>query len=355
MTPPDRSPKDLRAYSVALAIEVGEPAAQVFHRIWYFCTRTDSGRVVDGRRWIVNSLPQWREHFPHWRALGTIKTAFRILTEKGLILKANHNLSKQERRLWYTVNFDHPLLAKAGYFEDKASVKNRPMKGQKLTDEGSKIDLCKVKNGPMHRAKNGRSYKHRDKHRNLHRDQSSSLPVDDDPLQISPPKKARGKSNGKGWGKLGLADSGNGEKVSPIPPPDPSDETLRKIYGRVPTARDFLAAEPGKKINLVHYLRPFQTLDEMKKLFSKEEIRAMDTPGPEALETRCANFVERVLQAHFNGEPGEGFRVMVLRAVRGGFLNRCGFRDFCKRGLPKEYMEADPWAFVEHVQETLED
>jgi len=294
--------------------------------------------VIDGRRWIVNSLPQWREHFPHWRALGTIKTAFRILTEKGLILKGNHNLSKQERRLWYTVNFDHPLFAKAGYSEDKAPVKNRPMKGQKLTDEGSKIDLCKVKNGPMHRSKNGLSYKHRDNKEDIQSRLSSSPGREEDAIideQISRmqrKKKGEGRGNGKGVSAAGH----EGEGV--VLPPDPSDNRLKQIYGGVvPPAIDFTTAPPGS-INLWDYLRPFAPTGGV---FSKEEIRAMDRPGPEPFEAKAREFVDRMLADHFKGQAEFGYRKIALRALRGGFLNRCGFRDFCGREF---YSEADAYS-----------
>jgi hypothetical protein len=356
MSPADPSPKGLRSYSVILAAEIGEPAAQMFHRIWYFCACTQSGKVIDGRRWIVNSLTQWqKDHFPHWRALGTVKDALRILKDKGLILPGNHNQKKQDRTLWYTVNFDHPLLKEAGYVEHKPSAKKEPMQKSKIDQcKGQKLAFAKVKNQPMHWSKKSPSYKHRDHREDISKRQSSSSPGrEEDEIidkQISEMKK-QAKSNEQGWGngKEISADSGPEESVSPaeiegeivIPPQDPSDDLFMKIYGRVLPTIDLLAAPP-KSVDLHPYIRAFRDHNEMVRFFSKEEIRAMSTPGPEALEAKCAEFVRRVLQDQFVGQVQGGFRVMAMRAVRCGFLNRYGFRDFCEKGLPKEYLDANP-------------
>jgi hypothetical protein len=109
----------------------------------------------------------------------------------------------------------------------------------------------------------------------------------------------------------------------------------------VPPAVDFLAAEP-RRVDLHPYLRPFKNEKELSKFFSKGEIRAMSTPGPTAIEAKCADFIKKVLEDHFVEEVRGGIRVMAMRAVRSGFLNRCGFRKFCERGLPGTYEESRP-------------
>jgi hypothetical protein len=330
--PAGPSPNCLRSYSVILAAEIGEPAAQMFHRIWYFCTRTDSGRVVVGRRWIRNSFFQWREnHFPHW-GLNTVKRAVQILTDRELIHKGSHNQAKQDRTLWYAVNFDHPLLRKAGYIDHKTSAQNGSMQNPKMGRcKDPKRTDAKTQNGSMHRPKMDRSYKHRDNRVDNQSRPSSSPGREEDAIideQIS--RKMQERSTGPDL-----------ENVV-TPPPDPSDDLLRQIYGaRVPPAVDFAAARP-KSLNLNHYLRPFQNREAMKKLFPKEVFRLMEKPGPDALEAKCAAFVDRVLRDHFKN-PGQGAKTMALRACRGGFLNRCGFKDFCGREFYNrmEYSDAN--------------
>lgn len=158
--------------------------------------------------------------------------------------------------------------------------------------------------------------------------------------------KADGRGNSNG-GKESVSPKTKGEIV--IPPPDPPDDLLLKIYGRVPPDIEFLSA-PMKSVDLHPYLRPFKNEKELSKFFSKEEIRAMNTPGPMALEAKCADFVKRVLEDHFVEEVRGGIRVMAMRAVRSGFLNRCGFRNFCERGLPDGYAESRPYGRDPHEE-----
>jgi hypothetical protein len=362
MSPSDPSPKGLRSYSVILAAEIGEPAAQMFHRIWYFCTRTDSGKVVDGRRWIRNSFPQWREnHFPHW-GLNTVKRACQILMDRELIHKGDHNQARQDRTLWYAVNFDHHLLIEAGYIDHRPSAQNGLMHRPKMgrCKDPKWVD-AKAQNGLMHRPKMGLSYKHRDNKEDISKRQSSSPGREEDEIinkQISKMKEqARSKGEGCGNADGESADSGPEESVSPaenegeiILPHDPSDDLLKKVYGESPPpAIDFLAAD-YRTVDLNPYLRPFKNQQELSKFFSREQIRALNTPGPAALELKYADFVNRILEDHFVGEVHGGIRVMAMRAVRAGFLNRCGFKAFCARDFPEGYNESRPfWARPENI------
>ncbi len=375
MAPPDSSPKGLRAYSIFLAAaeivepgaekkkgkkkKIGESAAQLFHRIWYFCVRAKSGgKVIKGRRWIRNSHQQWqKDHFPHWD-LSTIRRALKTLMDHRLILAKNLNREKHVNTQWYTVNLNDPrlkdelvqVLVQTGYVQPKGYVQNEQA-CSKRTDAMVKMNRGRVQNEQMGVFKMSTS-----DHRDLIRDnqgRQSSLLRDDEQLQKSPKTK---KDRQRKTGTKRRESFGGEENVSPETegkfslPPDPGDDLLKKVYGRIPPAKDFLAVKPGS-VNLIYYLRPFQTLEEMAKFFSKEEIRAMDTLGPPTFEAKSADFVDRVLQSHFNGEPGKGFKVMVLRATRGGFLNRCGFKDFCERGLPDECRR--PWDNVIYVTEEL--
>jgi hypothetical protein len=355
MTPADPSPKGLRSYSVILAAEIGESAAQMFHRIWFFCARTESGKVIDGQRWIRNSAQQWREnHFPHW-GLSKVNRAIDTLVREGLIFKDNHNPVKWLTALWYRVNPAHPLVIKAGYVEPEPIVQNEQMHLLKMNKRVcSKRINGFIQNEQMHLLKMNAS-NHRD---NIKKDiskrlSSSSPGREEDEIIEKQIEQARSKGEGCGNADGESADSGPEENVSlaetegeiVIPPPDPPDDLIMKIYGRVLSAIDLLSAPP-KSVDLHPYIRAFRDHDEMMKFFSKEEIRAMSTPGPEALETKCAEFVERMLQDQFAGEVHGGFRVMAMRAVRGGFLNRYGFRDFCEKGLPKEYLDANPYENV---------
>lgn len=331
--PADPSPRGLRSYSVILAAEIGEPAAQMFHRIWYFCICTKSGRVIKRRRWIRNSYQQWqRDHFPHW-SLSTVRRALKTLIDEELIRAANHNQEKHVKTQWYTVNRDDARLIEAGYVKPKGYVQN---------EHG----VCSKRTGGYVQNEHRGVFKmstsvHRDNiEDNQSRRSSSSTSSEEEDEQLQKSQtKSRARDEGRGNGNGASADSGPEENVSAeaegdevIPPPDPRDDLLTRVYdGRVPPAVDFLAASP-MSVNLRHYLGPFQN-DAMKRHFSQEEIRAMDKPGPPALEGKCVEFVDRVLRDHFHRQPGHGFREMAMRACRGGFLNRCGFKAFCEPGF----------------------
>jgi hypothetical protein len=336
--PADPSPKDLRAYSVILAAEIGEPAAQMFHRIWYFCIRaTSGGRVIRGRRWIRNSHQQWKsDHFPHW-SLSTVRRALKTLLDKKLIRAANHNREKHVNTQWYTVNPGDPLLTKAGYVQNEQACSKRAgamLKKSRGGVQNEQVGVFKMSTSD-----------HRD-HIEDNQSRPSSHPDDEQRQKPQAKSRARGEDRGNGYGIS--ADSGPEEGVSVeaerdkvILPPDPSDDLLNQIYGRVPPAVDFSAAPP-KSVNLNHYLRPFQNREAMKKLFPEKVFRLMEKPGPDALEAKCAAFVDRVLRDHFKN-PGQGAKTMALRACRGGFLNRCGFKDFCGREFYNrmEYSDAN--------------
>jgi hypothetical protein len=339
MATDDPAPKDLRSYSVILAAEVGEPAAQMFHRIWYFCTRTDSGKVIRGRRWIRNSYQQWRtDHFPHW-GLNTVRRALKILEDKKLIRVANHNRKTYDNTQWYAVNPDHSLLIKAGYAQNGQGCPKRARAMPKMGRGACPKWAGGVpKMGrPIHIVDN--------KEDNQSRPSSSSSAnaeeeeVIDKQIQkkLQARRKERGQDNGDGVsgnsGREGnVSAASEGGKV--IPPPDPADDLLKRIYGTVPPAQDFLNVSP-RSVDLWPYLRPFEKLKHMKNFLSKEEIRAMVGPASPALEAKCAEFAEMVCRGHFQGIVDGGFKVILMRVCRGGFLNRCGFKEFCERGLPE--------------------
>jgi hypothetical protein len=92
-----------------LARLIGLNEAIVLQQIHYWLSAPNSGKEINGRRWVRNSTSQWHEqNFPFW-SLNTVRRAFNRLIVMGLLEVANHNQSGFNRTQWYSLNYD--LLA----------------------------------------------------------------------------------------------------------------------------------------------------------------------------------------------------------------------------------------------------
>ncbi len=95
---------EVRVINVQLAMRVGEAQAQFIGQLHYWLQT--SKHEVDGKKWVYNTVKEWREQFPYWskRKMETVLMSCRV---QGLIATGEFNKHKQDRTKWYTINYDH--------------------------------------------------------------------------------------------------------------------------------------------------------------------------------------------------------------------------------------------------------
>lgn len=59
----------------------------------------------DGRWYVYNTFEQWHEQFPFW-CIRTLKTIFKSLENKGLLIPDRFNKFGYDRTKWYTINYE---------------------------------------------------------------------------------------------------------------------------------------------------------------------------------------------------------------------------------------------------------
>jgi hypothetical protein len=81
--------------------------AIVLQQIHYWLNSIKTtGRIVDGEKWIYNSISSWAENFPFWSE-NTIRRALQNLETLGLIKSRNDlNKIKIDQTKWYTINYE---------------------------------------------------------------------------------------------------------------------------------------------------------------------------------------------------------------------------------------------------------
>ena len=86
-----------------LAVLIGLNESIILQQIHYWLQK--STHFYDGRAWVYNSIPQWCEQFP-FLSQRSIERALASLKNLRLILTANYNKLKQDRTLWYAIDYD---------------------------------------------------------------------------------------------------------------------------------------------------------------------------------------------------------------------------------------------------------
>jgi hypothetical protein len=87
-----------------LAAKIGVSEAIVLQQIHYWMS-IGSGRIIDGVRWIYNSLDQWLAQFP-WLSKWQLRKVFnRLRNELQLVQFAKHEKSECKHRGWYTIDY----------------------------------------------------------------------------------------------------------------------------------------------------------------------------------------------------------------------------------------------------------
>jgi len=86
-----------------LAVLLGLNEALVLQQLHYWVNK--SSNIRDGRRWVYNSITEWRKQFPFW-STDTVKRTVSKLVNSKLVIKDTFNRSAFDRTLWYTIDYD---------------------------------------------------------------------------------------------------------------------------------------------------------------------------------------------------------------------------------------------------------
>lgn len=88
--------------SLAVALKSSDKAIML-QQIHYWLLR--SKNIVDGHRWVFNTVKGWHEQFP-WLAEKTVQRYLKDLCDRGLLITANYNKANFDRTKWYRINYD---------------------------------------------------------------------------------------------------------------------------------------------------------------------------------------------------------------------------------------------------------
>jgi hypothetical protein len=116
----------------SLAVAIGLNEAIFLQQLHYWLV--SSKHEHEGRRWVYNSLDEWKKQLPFF-GLSTIRRTIDELRKSGLLLVGNFNPSKSDRTLWYSIDYDmlaaiEDLPPSAGI--DMPSVQNEQMEVSKM-------------------------------------------------------------------------------------------------------------------------------------------------------------------------------------------------------------------------------
>lgn len=99
----------------SLAVKIGLNEALFLQQLHYWLDR--SNKVVEGKRWVYNTVEEWHEQFPFW-SVRTLRRIIANLEKMELILSGNFNRINVDRTKWYTINYE--ILENLSSNEDDA-------------------------------------------------------------------------------------------------------------------------------------------------------------------------------------------------------------------------------------------
>lgn len=122
----------------SLAKRIGLNEAIVVQQLHYWLQNAKSGKVVDGTRWIYNSVEEWREQFPFW-SRNTIRRILEKLEQLEIVIVGNFNDLSLDHTKWYRLDYEkldeyhrEKKKGKAVNFGKSSTLANRSSKvGQK--------------------------------------------------------------------------------------------------------------------------------------------------------------------------------------------------------------------------------
>lgn len=87
----------------SLAVALGLNEAIVLQQVHYLLQI--SKHVIEGRKWVYNSYPNWCLIFP-FMSERTIKRTIYALEEQGILLSDCFNKLKLDKTKWYSIDYD---------------------------------------------------------------------------------------------------------------------------------------------------------------------------------------------------------------------------------------------------------
>jgi len=76
----------------------------VFLQKLHYWLNTESGVVIERRRWVYNTLEQWRNQMPWW-SLMTIRRMVKDLEKSKVLVTCKINVEKGDHTKWYTIDY----------------------------------------------------------------------------------------------------------------------------------------------------------------------------------------------------------------------------------------------------------
>lgn len=130
--------------SPSLACKIGVKEALILQQLHYWLEKTE--HIIRGKKWVYNSIENWQKtNFPFY-SVATVKRAFESLKKKGLILVANFNRMKNDKTLWYSINY------KALEKLEKPSVPTKtdqPVQSSEIDRKDEKMERSICTNGKV--------------------------------------------------------------------------------------------------------------------------------------------------------------------------------------------------------------
>lgn len=105
----------------SLAVALGLNEAIVLQQVHYLLQI--SKHVIEGRKWVYNSYPNWCLIFP-FMSERTIKRTIYALEEQGILLSDCFNKLKLDKTKWYSIDYDQldkVIAAKESLINSKTS------------------------------------------------------------------------------------------------------------------------------------------------------------------------------------------------------------------------------------------
>lgn len=87
-----------------LATKIGLNEAIVLQQIHYWIQNKNSGVIINGHKWVYNSINQWAEQFPFW-STATIKRTLSSLRENGYLIAEKLSDDGRDNTLYYRINY----------------------------------------------------------------------------------------------------------------------------------------------------------------------------------------------------------------------------------------------------------
>jgi hypothetical protein len=153
-----------------VANKIGRSPALVLQQLHYWLSNSkDYGYELDGRRWIHNSYQQWQEQLSVF-SLSTIRRAFSILEEIGVVLSQKLGRRGGDQTKSYTIDYDKlatftrnsssyeqesPVLPRSEPIEQlfkmsRATVQNEQLINRKTNTTSEKLNNKSEKTTQLH-------------------------------------------------------------------------------------------------------------------------------------------------------------------------------------------------------------